>query len=289
MALHCLRAGYLPMTVFNRTRDKARPLEEAGATLVSSPQEVADASDVVLTMVGYPEDVEEVILSTDKGIIHRMQPGSHIVDLTTSSPSLARRISECAKSRHICAFDAPVTGGDIGARDGTLRTLVGGDGGVEAFRVIEPLLQCFSSSVTYLGPASAGQHCKMANQITIATTMVGMCEGLLYAHRAGLSLDAYLVAISEGAAASFSLRAYAPRILNRDMEPGFRVDHFVKDLGIALGECQALQLSLPGLALAQQLYIALQANEGGRLGTQALIIALERLNNTSLESHQGSS
>jgi len=281
MAMHCIRAGYIPMAVFNRSRNKTDPLVEAGATWMGSPREVAEVSDVVLSIVGFPEDVENVILSPTSGVLHGLRPGGCIIDLTTSRPELARRISHAASERNVIAFDAPVTGGDVGARNGTLRTLVGSDAGFEEFQRVEPLLGCFSSSVTFLGPAGSGQHCKMANQITIASSMVGLCEGLIYAARSGLDLQAYLTAIQDGAAGSFSMKAYSPRILSQDFSPGFKVDHFVKDLAIALDECRAMKLCLPGLGLAQQLYISLQARGGGSLGTQALIQVLQSLSGTA--------
>lgn len=286
MAMHVINAGFLPMTVYNRTPSKAQPLIDAGATLVDSPREVSLNADVVLTMVGYPNDVREVIAGTD-GALASLKDGGIIVDLTTSEPGLAAELAALAFAQGKSIIDAPVTGGDIGARNGTLSTLVGGDRA--AIDHVRPILQCFSNTITFFGAPGSGQHCKMANQITIACTMLGTCEGLIYAHTAGLDLESYLAAISNGAAASFSVKALAPRIINGDLGPGFYVEHFVKDLGIALDTCRQINLSLPGLALAQQLYMSLMACGDARLGIHALIRTLERLNHKYLPQTKTSS
>lgn len=278
MAMHCIRAGYA-LTVYNRTASKADVLVQAGATYADTPAEVAANSDIVFTMLGYPTDVRDIIAS-DTGLLSTLRPDGIVVDLTTSEPALAAELAARAVPTSHFIVDAPVTGGDIGAKNGTLSIMVGGD--PAAVQVVHPVLSCFASKITVFGPPGAGQHCKMANQIVIATSMLGMCEGLMYAHAAGLDLEAFLSAIASGGAGSFSVKSYAPRILKRDMEPGFYVEHFVKDLGIALNACQQLKISLPGLALAQQLYVSLTANGDGRLGTQALILALERLNGKQL-------
>ena len=279
MASHCIKAGYLPMTVYNRTASKAQPLVDLGATMASCPAEVAANSDIVFTMVGYPSDVRQVIAGPN-GILSTLKQGGIVVDLTTSEPGLASELAQIALKDGKYIIDAPVTGGDIGAKKGTLSTMVGGDS--NAIEIVQPLLECFSSTINTFGDAGAGQHCKMANQITIASSMLGMCEGLMYAHAAGLDLETYLAAIAGGGAGSFSVKSYAPRILTGDMEPGFYVEHFVKDLGIALNACRELKISLPGLALAQQLYVSLTACGDGRLGTQALIRTLERMNKKDL-------
>lgn len=278
MAMHCLKAGYT-LTVYNRTASKAQALVDAGATLVATPKDVADKSDVVFTMVGYPSDVRQVIAGSD-GVLANLREGGIVVDLTTSEPALAAELAELANASGKFVVDAPVTGGDVGAKKGTLSIMLGGDDA--AVKEVMPLLKCFSSTINHFGAAGAGQHCKMANQISIATTMLGMCEGLMYAHSAGLDLEVYLAAISGGGAGSFSIQSYAPRILKGDMLPGFYIEHFVKDLGIAINACQHLKISLPGLALAQSLYVSLTANGDGRLGTQALILSLERLNGRAL-------
>jgi len=273
MAAHCMEKGFRNMTVYNRTRSKMERLVQMGAAAADAPKEVAEKSDVVVTMLGYPRDVREVILD---GVLPHIKRGGVIVDMTTSEPALAEEIAASAEDRGCQALDAPVTGGDVGAKNGTLAVLVGGDS--EALQRVRPILSCFSKSITHLGPAGAGQHAKMANQITICTNMVGMCEGLVYAQAAGLDLEKLLGAISGGAAGSFSLSAYAPRILRGDLEPGFYIEHFVKDLDIALREAERMQLKLPGLQMAEKLYKQLVENGNGRLGTQALIKQVERIN-----------
>lgn len=278
MAGHLLSAGY-SLTVYNRTRSKAEPLLAAGASYAETPLQVAERSDIVFTMVGYPSDVREVI-SGSTGVLPGLKEGGIIVDLTTSEPGLAAELAALASAQGKFVIDAPVTGGDVGAKKGTLSIMVGGND--LAIQEVMPLLDCFSSRVTVFGSAGTGQHCKMANQIGIASSMLGMCEGLLYAHAAGLDLEKYLSAIVDGGAGSFSVRSYAPRILRGDMEPGFYVEHFVKDLGIAINACKQMNVSLPGLALAQQLYVSLIGCGDGRLGTQALIKTLERLNGKQL-------
>jgi 3-hydroxyisobutyrate dehydrogenase-like beta-hydroxyacid dehydrogenase len=213
------------------------------------------------------------------GALHGLSPGGVLVDMTTSQPSLAREIAAVASSVGCFAIDAPVSGGDLGAKKGTLSIMAGGDAG--ALSAVAPLLNCLGS-VRRLGGPGTGQSCKMANQVCIATTMVGLVEGLLYAHKAGLDVEEFLAAVRGGAAGSKSMELYADRLLQRDLAPGFFVKHFVKDLGIALTEAQGMQLSLPGLALAQQLYVALEAKGHGNCGTQALLLALEDLNAVTL-------
>lgn len=278
MATHVLKAGY-SLTVYNRTISKAQPLVDLGAKCAESPFEVACVSDIVFTMVGYPSDVREVIAGTE-GVLSGLKEEGIVVDLTTSEPGLAAELAALASAKGKFVIDAPVTGGDIGAKNGTLSIMVGGH--KQAVEEVKPLLNCFASRVTVFTGPGTGQHCKMANQITIATSMLGMCEGLVYAHAAGLDLESYLAAIVDGGAGSFSVRSYAPRILKGDMKPGFYVEHFVKDLGIALQACKQMKVSLPGLALAQQLYVSLSAHGDERLGTQALIKTLERLNGREL-------
>lgn len=281
MAMHVINSGFLPMTVYNRTPSKADALVEAGADLVDSPSEVALQSDVVFTMVGYPSDVREVIAGSD-GVLSALKQGGIIVDLTTSDPGLAAELSALAYAREKYVIDAPVTGGDVGAKNGTLSVLVGGRR--EAIDFVMPILKCFSKTVTVFGGPGTGQHAKMANQITISCQILSVCEGLMYAHAAGLDLNDYLAAISQGAATSFGVTNLAPRIVKGDLGPGFYVEHFVKDLGIALDSCKHLNLTLPGLALAQQLYMSLIANNEGRLGIHGLIRVLERLNNKRIAS-----
>ncbi|CAM8935727.1 unnamed protein product [Rhodiola kirilowii] len=276
MCTHLLKAGYT-LTVFNRTISKAQPLVDLGATIANSPQSLAAQSDVVFTIVGYPPDVRSV----SSAVLSSLRPGGILVDMTTSDPTLAAEIASEAHSKNCFAVDAPVSGGDRGAKNGTLAIFAGGDRSV-----IERLSPVFSlmGKVNYMGGAGKGQFAKLANQITIASTMVGLVEGIVYAHKAGLDVSRYLDAISTGAAGSKSLDLYGGRILKRDFAAGFYVNHFVKDLGICLSECQKMGLALPGLALAQQLYLSLKAHGEGDLGTQALILALERLNNVKLEA-----
>lgn len=277
MCGHILSAGY-SVTVFNRTLSKAQILCDRGAVMANSPKSVAAESDVVFTIVGYPQDVREVIMG-DNGILQGLKPGGTVVDMTTSEPSLARQIFDYAKQRGCESVDAPVSGGDKGAKAGALAIFAGGEETV--VERLKPLFDCMGK-VTYMGGPGLGQCTKLGNQITIASTMVGLVEGMVYAHKAGLDVEMYIKAISTGAAGSRSLDLYADRILRRDFDPGFFVNHFVKDLGISLRECQQMGLSLPGLALAQQLYVSLKAHGEGNLGTQALVLALERLNNVQL-------
>lgn len=277
MCGHILDAGFA-VTVYNRTPSKAEGLCQKGAVMADSPSAVAENSDVVFMIVGYPADVREVILG-EKGILQTLRPGGIVVDMTTSEPSLAREIFDAAQKRGCDAVDAPVSGGDKGAKAGTLAIMAGGR--KETISTLGPLFMCMGTP-TFMGPAGCGQSCKLANQVTIASTMVGLVEGMMYAHKAGLDVTTFLQAIAGGAAGSKSLDLYAGRIQNRDFAPGFYVNHFVKDLGIALDECKQMGLALPGLALAQQLYVSLKAHDDGNLGTQSLVKALERLNNITL-------
>lgn len=273
MAMHVLKSGKArSLCVYNRTASKAQKLVDAGATLKQTPPDVGAECDVVFTMVGYPRDVRQVV----SGVLSTLRKGGIVVDLTTSEPGLAAELAALAAKDGKFVVDAPVTGGDIGAQKGTLSVMLGGD--KAAVDVVMPLIDTFSSTINHFGAAGRGQHCKVANQITIANNMLGLCEGLMYAHAAGLDLEMYLAAIRGGGAGSFSIESYAPRILRGDMEPGFYIEHFVKDLGIALNACRDLHVALPGLALAQQLYVSLCAHGDGKLGTQALIIALEKMN-----------
>ncbi|XP_056162125.1 probable 3-hydroxyisobutyrate dehydrogenase-like 1, mitochondrial [Syzygium oleosum] len=280
MCGHLMRAGYA-LTVFNRTAAKAQPLVDMGARLADSPRSLAALSDVVFSIVGYPPDVRSVLLDPSSGALASLRPGGVLVDMTTSDPSLAEEISAAASAKGCHAVDAPVSGGDRGARNAALAIFAGGD--PATVRRLEPLFAVMGK-VNYMGGPGKGQFAKLGNQITIASTMVGLVEGMVYAHKAGLDVGLFISAISTGAAGSKSLDLYGNRILQRDFEAGFYVNHFVKDLGICLKECERMGLALPGLALAQQLYLSLKAHGEGNLGTQALILALERLNNVSLEN-----
>lgn len=266
MCRHLLNAGY-SVTVNSRTPSKAHSLVEAGAVWADSPKLVARSSEVIFAIVGMPTDVEEVFLG-ENGVLGGCRAGAVIVDMTTSPPALARRIARQAGSMGVHSIDAPVSGGDIGARNATLSIMVGGD--VAAVAAIEPCLRVLGKTVIHQGPPGAGQHTKMVNQVLIASGMIGVCESLLYAYRAGLDLNRVLESVSGGAAGSWSLTNLAPRIVANNFAPGFFVDHFVKDLGIAVREAEQMALNLPGLQLAQQLYLELQQQGGGQCGTQAL-------------------
>ncbi|CAI5714333.1 unnamed protein product [Hyaloperonospora brassicae] len=275
MCGHLMNHGY-EVTVYNRTLSKCDELREKGARVAGSPAEVAQNADIVFIMVGYPSDVKSVVLDPDSGLLSRMKAGGIIVDMTTSEPALAKKIYDAAKLRGISTLDAPVSGGDVGARDATLSIMVGGD--VDPVYVTMPFLSVMGKTVRHMGHAGAGQHTKMMNQILIATNMIGVVEGLLYARKSGLDIEEAIRVVSAGAAGSWSVSNMGSRIVKRDFDPGFFVDHFLKDMGIALKEAKKMNLSLPGLSLAHQLYVAVKAQGHGRLGTQALMIALEQLN-----------
>ena len=275
MCQHIRDKGYA-VTVYNRTREKAQPLLDAGAAWADTPQALAERSDIVFAIVGYPKDVREVFLGP-RGALAGSKAGGFLVDMTTSEPSLAREIYEAARSKGVHSIDAPVSGGDVGAKNATLSIMVGGD--KDAVDAVRPLLECMGKTIVHQGPTGAGQHTKMVNQILIASNMVGVCEALLYGYKAGLDLKTVLQSVGGGAAASWSLNNLGPRIIDRNFEPGFFVEHFLKDMGIALEEARRMKLSLPGLALANQLYVAVQAQGYGRKGTHALMLALEHLSN----------
>ncbi len=270
---HILDKGFRGF-VFNRTRQKAEGVIKKGAQWCNSPAEVAQNSDVVFTIVGYPDDVKEVYFGPD-GLLNNSRKGIVLVDMTTTNPSLAADIYEKALLRGVYAIDAPVSGGDTGARNAALSIMAGGD--EEVFSALMPLFQLMGKKIVYQGKAGSGQHTKMCNQIVIAGTMIGMCESLIYGYKAGLNLETMLSSISGGAAACWSLDNLAPRILKRNFEPGFFVRHFIKDMGIALEESRRMKLSLPGLALVQQLYQSVSALGYSEKGTQALMLALEHM------------
>ena len=273
MCQHLLHAGYR-VTLFTRSRSKALPLLTDGATWAGSPRAVAEQTDVLFTMVGFPKDVREVYFG-ETGVLTGSRPGMVLVDMTTTEPSLACDIAKAAETRGAAALDAPVSGGDIGARHATLSVMVGGE--TEAVQAVMPLLACLGKNIVHQGGPGAGQHTKLCNQIVIAGTMVGVCESLLYGYKVGLDLPRMLASIRGGAAACWTLDHLAPRIVARNFDPGFFVDHFVKDMGIALEEARRRDLTLPGLTLAHQLYQKVQALGHGRSGTHALVLALEAL------------
>ena len=273
MCGHLMAKGF-SMTVYNRSKAKAQPLLDRGAAWADSPRQVAEQSDVVFAIVGFPQDVREVFLGPE-GALAGSKPGNILVDMTTSEPSLAVEIYQAAKAKGVYAVDAPVSGGDIGAREARLSIMIGGD--QEVVEALRPCWEAMGKTIVYQGGPGAGQHTKMTNQIVIATNMIGVCEGLLYAYKAGLNLQTVMQSITPGAAGSWSLSNLGPRIIQNNFDPGFFVEHFVKDMGIALAEASRMNLSLPGLALAQQLYVALKAQGHGRDGTHALQLALASL------------
>ncbi len=284
MCGHLIDKGY-SATVHTRTRQKAEPLLQKGAQWAESPRAVAQQSDVVFTIVGFPHDVREVVLG-EHGILAGSRAGSVVVDMTTSEPSLAIEIAQRAAAKQVHSVDAPVSGGDVGAREARLSIMVGGDR--QVVDAIMPLFQAMGKTIVHQGGPGAGQHTKMVNQTLIATNMIGVCEALLYAHGAGLDLETVMESVASGAAGSWSLSNLGPRIINNNFDPGFFVEHFVKDMGIALDEAKRMNLCLPGLALAHQLYVALRAQGHGRDGTHALELALASLSGIDWKSRRPS-
>ena len=277
MCGHLIRAGFSAV-VFNRTPAKTAGLRELGATVVNSPAEVAEQADVIFTIVGFPRDVREVILG-DQGTLQAAakQTGKQakvLVDMTTSEPSLAVEIYNRAKEVGVHSVDAPVSGGDIGAKEARLSIMLGGDR--EVCDALAPCWQAMGKTIVYQGPAGSGQHTKMVNQVLIGGNMIGVCEALLYGLRSGLSLETVLQSVSSGAAGSWSLSNLAPRCIRGDFAPGFLVEHFIKDMGIAIAEADRMQLKLPGLALAKELYTSLAEHGHSKSGTQALLLELAR-------------
>lgn len=265
MVKHLLNAGNI-VNIYTRSKEKADELVQLGAKWCSL-QDVAKQSQIIFTMVGFPHDVEEVYLGGN-GILTNAESGTYVIDMTTSSPTLAADIYEKAKERGIYSLDAPVSGGDIGARDATLTIMVGGD--EEAFQELESVFQILGKNIVYQGKAGAGQHTKMCNQIAIASGMVGVCEAMAYAERSGLDPEKVLQSISAGAAGSWSLSNLAPRMLQGNFEPGFYVKHFIKDMKIAIEEAEKMKLEVPGLSQAIQLYEKLAELGEANSGTQAL-------------------
>src|SRR5215203_712585 len=275
MCQHAIAKGY-SATVYNRSKDKLQPLLELGAKLADSPKAVAEQSDIVFAIVGFPKDVREVFLGAD-GTLAGAKPGTVLVDMTTSEPSLAKEIYETAKAKSVASLDAPVSGGDVGAKNAALSIMIGGDKDVVA--AVTPVFEAMGKTIVHQGGPGAGQHTKMVNQILISSNMIALCEGLLYGYKAGLDLETVFKSVSVGAAGSKALEVLGPRMLARNFEPGFYVEHFIKDMGIALAEAEKMNIALPGLGLAKQLYEAVRAQGYGRKGTQALLLALEHINN----------
>jgi len=273
MCGHLIAAGY-KVTLFTRTKEKAKELVEKGATWAGSPRDVATASDVVISIVGFPRDVRQVLLGDD-GALVGSKSGNVIIDMTTSEPLLAIEIAESATQKGCMSIDAPVSGGDVGARNATLSIMVGGD--ADTVNALEPIWKTMGSKWVRQGGPGAGQHTKMVNQILIATGMIGVCEALLYGYKAGLNLETVLESVATGAAGSWSLSNYGPRIIARNFDPGFFVEHFIKDMGIALAESKRMGIAVPGLALAEQLYQAVAAQGHARKGTHSLMLALAQI------------
>ncbi len=274
MCGHLLDAGH-EISVFNRTKSKTDNLVANGAHWCDTPRQVAQNSAIIFSIVGFPPDVESVLLGEDS-VLSGAAPDSVIVDMTTSSPELARKIHSAAKEKSVAALDAPVSGGDIGARDATLAIMVGGEKSV--YERISPLFDIMGKNIAYMGDPGAGQHTKMCNQILVAGTIIGTVESLLYAFKAGMDLDSVIDVIGQGAARSWTINNLGRRIARKDYDPGFFIKHFVKDMGIALAEAQRMNLSLPGLALVHQFYTAAKALGYGDLGTQGLYRVLAQMN-----------
>lgn len=273
MASHLLQAEY-PLTVYNRTKSRAQPLLDAGAEWADSPRDVALESDIVFSIVGYPSDVEEITLG-ENGILKGLRKGGIMCDMTTSSPELAKKIAQNAKHVGCFSLDAPVTGGDIGAKNATLSIFVGGD--EEAYERSLPYLQAMGKNFMFCGGPGQGQQAKLANQVAVAGVMFSVCESLLYAREAGLDLEKWLELVVPGAAGSVAMNTLGRRILKSDFDPGFYVEHFVKDLGICLDECRRMGIILPGTALADEFYRLMLYNGNGKKGTQLLVDCLANL------------
>ncbi|MFA1780612.1 NAD(P)-dependent oxidoreductase [Bacillus velezensis] len=266
MASHILEAGY-PVLVYTRTKQKAEEILNKGAVWQETVKDLSEKADIIITMVGYPSDVEDIYLG-ENGILRHAKEGTFVIDMTTSKPSLAKKIAEQAKEKSIHALDAPVSGGDIGARNGTLAIMAGGE--KEAFEACLPLFSVMGENIQYQGPAGSGQHTKMCNQIAIAAGMVGVAEAMAYAEKSGLNPEQVLKSITTGAAGSWSLSNLAPRMLKGDFAPGFYVKHFIKDMGIALEEAELMGEEMPGLTLAKSLYDKLSAQGEENSGTQSI-------------------
>ena len=273
MCGHLLDKGFA-CTVFNRSKSRADGLLAKGAKWADSPKAVAAASDVVFTIVGFPSDVRAVVLGAD-GTLAGSKAGNILVDMTTSDPSLAVEIAKAAEAKGVESVDAPVSGGDIGAREARLSIMIGGK--QEVVEALNPCWEAMGKTIIHQGGHGAGQHTKMVNQILIASNMIGVCEALLYGYKSGLDLETVMKSVGPGAAGSWSLANLGPRIIANNFDPGFVVEHFIKDMGIALDESKRMRLAMPGLALAHQLYVALAAQGHGRAGTHALELALASL------------
>jgi len=278
MCGHLLTTG-CRVTVHSRTRSKAQPLLDRGAQWAESPRAVSAESDILFTMVGFPQDVRNVYFD-ETGILAGARTGMILIDMTTTQPSLSRDIAAAASAKGLSAIDAPVSGGDVGAKNAALSIMIGGD--TKSVQTVMPLFELLGEKIVHQGGPGTGQQAKLCNQIVIAGTMVGVCESLLYGYKAGLDLNRMLDSIRGGAAACWTLDNLAPRILRRDFDPGFFVEHFIKDMGIALEEASRMGLVLPGLTLAHQLYQSVQTLGHGRSGTHALMLALESISDIEI-------
>ena len=273
MCGHLMDQGF-EATIYTRSKEKAQGLLDKGAQWADSPKAVAENSDVIFAILGFPADVRAVFLGDD-GALAGSKAGNILVDMTTSEPSLAVEIYEAAKAQGIHSVDAPVSGGDVGAKNGTLSIMIGGD--KDVVDALQPMWDAMGQTIVHQGGAGAGQHTKMVNQTLIATNMIGVCEALLYGYKAGLDLPTVMQSVASGAAGSWSLSNLGPRIIDKNFDPGFFVEHFIKDMGIAIDEANKMGLCLPGLALSKQLYEGLKSQGHGRDGTHALQLALNRL------------
>lgn len=273
MCGHLIDKGF-EATIYTRSKGKAQALIDKGATWVDSPKAVAEASDVIFAIVGFPQDVREVFLG-ENGALAGSKDGNILVDMTTSEPSLAEEIAATAKAKGVHSVDAPVSGGDVGAKEARLSIMIGGE--KDVVDALNPAWEAMGKTIVHQGPAGAGQHTKMVNQTLISSMMIGVCEALLYGHKAGLDLETVMKSVSTGAAGSWSLSNLGPRIMDNNFDPGFFVEHFIKDMGIALAESRRMGLSMPGLALAEQLYQSVKAKGWGREGTHALMLTLAEM------------
>ncbi len=277
MASHLRNAGY-ELTIYSRTKEKARSLLDMGAQWANSPKEVAEQSDIVFSIVGYPHDVEAVTLG-ENGILQGLKPGGIVCDMTTSCPTLAQRIALAAQNEGCFAADAPVTGGDVGAKNATLSIFVGTD--AQTFSVLAPCLEKMGKNVLHCGPAGMGQKAKLANQIAVAGVTISVCESLLFARECGLDIEQWRQAVVQGAGGSIAMNTLGQRLINNDFAPGFFVEHFCKDLALCLEECRRMNITLPGLALAEQAYTILRNQGYAKNGTQVLIQGLAQLSGKS--------
>lgn len=274
MCLNIIKGNY-EVSVYNRTKEKARDLIDKGAKWCNSPEEVSMNSDIIFTIVGMPKDVSEVVLG-ENGILSNAKKGSIIIDMTTSEPSLAEKIYVESKKKGVFSLDAPVSGGDAGAKEGKLAIMVGGD--KEIFDKVMPLFRLMGENISYMGKAGSGQHTKMSNQILVASTLIGIVESLIYGFKAGLDISKVIDIVGKGAASSRVATNLGAKIVKKDFNPGFAIKYFIKDMGIALQEAKKMNLKLPGLSLVHQLYTASMEMGLENLGTQGLYKVFEKMN-----------